>query len=54
MFIKNKLNKNSEWMVEVMTEIEIEKSMERAIKKLPLEIKKIKLVLSIIKFFKKK
>lgn len=37
-----------------MTEKEIEQSMEKAIKKLPLEIKKIKFILAVIKFFKRK
>lgn len=37
-----------------MTDKEIEKSMDKAIKKLPFEIKKIKFILSIIKFFKRK
>ncbi len=37
-----------------MTDREIEISMEKALKKLPFEIKKIKLILAIIKFFKKK
>lgn len=36
-----------------MTDREIEISMEKALKKLPFEIKKIKLILAIIKFFKK-
>lgn len=37
-----------------MTEKEIELSMDRALKKLPFEIKKIKFVLAVIKFFKRK
>lgn len=36
-----------------MIEKEIESSMDKAIKKLPLEIKKIKIILAIMKFFKK-
>lgn len=36
-----------------MTDKEIELSMEKAIKKLPFEIKKIKFILAIIKFFKR-
>lgn len=35
-----------------MTEKEIEISMDKALKKLPFEIKKIKIILEIIKFFK--
>ena len=37
-----------------MTEKEIELSMDKALKKLPFEIKKIKFVLAVIKFFKRK
>lgn len=37
-----------------MTEIEIEKSMDEAVKKMPFEMKKIKLILAIVKFFKRK
>lgn len=37
-----------------MTNKEIELSMEKAIKKLPFEIKKIKFILAIIKIFKRK
>ena len=36
-----------------MTEQEIELSMEKALKKLPVEIKKIKFILAVIKFFKR-
>lgn len=36
-----------------MTEQEIELSMEKALKKLPFEIKKIKFILTVIKFFKR-
>ena len=35
-----------------MTEKEIEKQMERAVKKIPFEIKKIKFILFIIKKYK--
>ena len=37
-----------------MTEKEIELSMDKALKKLPFEIRKIKFVLAVIKFFKRK
>ena len=37
-----------------MTEKEIELSMDKALKKLPVEIRKIKCVLAVIKFFKRK
>ena len=37
-----------------MTEKEIELSMDKALKKLPFKIKKIKFVLAVIKFFKRK
>ena len=37
-----------------MTEKEIELSMDKALKKLPFEIKKIKFILAVIKFFKRK
>ena len=37
-----------------MIEKEIELSMDKALKKLPFEIKKIKFVLAVIKFFKRK
>ena len=37
-----------------MTEKEIELSMDKALKKLSFEIKKIKFVLTVIKFFKRK
>ena len=36
-----------------MTEQEIELSMEKALKKLPFEINKIKFILAVIKFFKR-
>ncbi len=36
-----------------MTEKEIEISMDRALKKLPFEIKKIKFILFLMKLFKK-
>ena len=36
-----------------MTEQEIELSMEKALKKLPFEIKKIIFILAVIKFFKR-
>jgi len=37
-----------------MTEKEIELSMDKALKKLPFEIKKIKFTLALVKFFKRK
>ena len=37
-----------------MTEKEIELSMEKALKKLPFEIKKIKIFIALQKFFKRK
>ncbi len=37
-----------------MTEKEIELSMEKALKKLPFEIKKIKIFIALRKFFKRK
>jgi len=36
-----------------MTEKEIELSMDKALKKLPFEIKKIKFALALVKFFKR-
>ena len=37
-----------------MIEKEIELSMDKALKKLPFEIKKIKFALALVKFFKRK
>lgn len=37
-----------------MTEKEIELSMDKALKKLPFEIKKIKIFITLRKFFKRK
>lgn len=37
-----------------MTEKEIELSMEKALKKMPFEMKKIKFIIALIKFFKRK
>lgn len=37
-----------------MTEKEIELSMDKALKKLPFEIKKIKIFIALWKFFKRK
>ena len=48
------LNKKYSNYVKVMTEKEIEISMNKALKKLPFELKKIKFFLAIIKFFKRK
>ena len=48
------LNKKYSNQVKVMTEKEIEISMNKALKKLPFELKKIKFFLAIIKFFKRK
>lgn len=40
-------------MVDIMTDKEIEETMNSALKKLPFEIKKIKFILAVIKIFKK-
>lgn len=37
-----------------MTEKEIELSMDKALKKMPFEMKKIKFIIGLIKFFKRK
>lgn len=41
-------------MTEKEIELSMDKALDKALKKLPFEIKKIKFVLAVIKFFKRK